>query len=299
MYVSLYTTISKNVFIRGEMFMRSSDAGFSRFLHCLYPALVYGIVSTCSGAAMQLLWQNFLQEVILRGAGPAYSYAALVVWAHLCMVVPAGAGVLFLRRTAARELALYHRDESLPLFRLHRAQSMPVLMVSVAALSLGINVCISLLTAGRGSATGSPAATVPGTLPGPAGFLLQMVVFCLFTPFVEELVFRGLLFARLETAYGLWKAVLLSGLLFGVYHESVIQGIYAFVMGCLFALLYAQTGRFMIPFALHGACNLAVLCLQWMAAYEAVCTPAWAAVFLGLGAAGLFTLYRPGPDRRR
>lgn len=279
--------------------MKSSDPGFSRFLYCLYPALAYSVISTCAGAGMQLLWTRILQEPVLRGAGPAYSYAAVSLWAHLCIVIPAGAGALFLRSTAARELALYHRNEGLPSFRLRQEQSLPVLLVSVLALSLGVNVCISMIAAGWSPARReSISAAMPGALPGAAGILLQAAAFGLFTPFVEELVFRGILYARLERAYGLRKAILLSGLLFGIYHESPVQGIYAFVMGCLFALLYAQTGRFLIPFALHGACNLAVLCLQWIGGYESVCTPAWAVVFLAVSAAGFLTLYRPGPVRR-
>ena len=111
-------------------------------------------------------------------------------------------------------------------------------------------------------------------------------------PFVEELLFRGTLFPRLERQYGLRTALLLSAILFGVYHGRPVQGIYAACMGILLAAVYAGTGRFVIPFALHGACNLSVLFLQWTGTYVSFCRPAWAAVFLGIAAAGFLTIQR-------
>ena len=58
----------------------------------------------------------------------------------------------------------------------------------------------------------------------------------------------------------------------------------------MFAGAYEVFGRFELPFALHGMCNLSVLGLQWSGTYESVCTPAWAAVFLGAAACGVYTI---------
>ena len=49
-------------------------------------------------------------------------------------------------------------------------------------------------------------------------------------PVVEEIVFRGAILRGLER-YGKWFAVLISALLFGVFHGNLIQSPYAFLVG--------------------------------------------------------------------
>ena len=49
-------------------------------------------------------------------------------------------------------------------------------------------------------------------------------------PVVEEIVFRGCILRGLER-YGKWFAVLISALLFGVFHGNLIQSPYAFLVG--------------------------------------------------------------------
>ena len=159
-----------------------------------------------------------------------------------------------------------------------------LLLPSVMSLALGINVLFSCFL---------PDLVSQGIregLPGLAGMLLQIIIYCFFMPFVEETVFRGILFPRLQRQYGTGMAVPASALFFGLYHGTFSQGCYAFLMGIVFALAYESSGKFTVPLALHGACNLMILWLQWTDRYSAVCTPVWAAVFLGISAGGFFTI---------
>ena len=53
----------------------------------------------------------------------------------------------------------------------------------------------------------------------------------------------------------MWVAVMISALLFGLYHGNLVQGIYAFIMGCLLALVYEWTGSFVAPVLFHMIAN--------------------------------------------
>jgi len=52
-----------------------------------------------------------------------------------------------------------------------------------------------------------------------------------------------------------WVAVIISALMFGLYHGNLVQGIYAFIMGCLLALVYEWTGSFAAPVLFHMIAN--------------------------------------------
>lgn len=73
-------------------------------------------------------------------------------------------------------------------------------------------------------------------------------------PFMEEYVFRKLIVDR-TIRYGQGVAVLLSGLMFGLFHGNLNQFVYAFVLGLLLAYLYAKTGNLKITIAIHMMIN--------------------------------------------
>lgn len=162
---------------------------------------------------------------------------------------------------------------------------LPVLLAASAALSAALNSLLAQIF---------PAEKITsyetGMLPGLSGFLLLTVVYGLCMPLIEETLFRGILLSRLERAYGLQAAVFVSAAVFGAYHGAPVQGIYAFLMGLVFARTYAGTGRFAVPLALHGVSNLLIVILRWTGAWQIVCTPAWCLAFFAIAAAGFFSI---------
>ncbi len=73
-------------------------------------------------------------------------------------------------------------------------------------------------------------------------------------PVMEEYVFRKLIVDR-TVRYGQGTAVLLSGLMFGLFHGNLNQFVYAFVLGMLLAYLYVKTGNLKITIAIHMMIN--------------------------------------------
>ncbi len=78
-------------------------------------------------------------------------------------------------------------------------------------------------------------------------------------PFVEEVFFRGFLFAGLTAKYGLYVGTTVSAALFALVHLSLATMLPIFVIGILLALAYHKTGSIWIPVSVHSAQNLIAL----------------------------------------
>ncbi len=85
---------------------------------------------------------------------------------------------------------------------------------------------------------------------------MWMIVFYMVicAPIMEEFVFRKLIVDR-TVRYGQGAAVLMSGLMFGLFHGNLNQFMYAFVLGMFLAFLYVKTGNIKITIALHMMIN--------------------------------------------
>lgn len=84
-------------------------------------------------------------------------------------------------------------------------------------------------------------------------FMILYLVIC--APVMEEYVFRKLIVER-TVKYGQGVAVVMSGLMFGLFHGNLNQFAYAFTLGCFLAFLYVKTGKLKITIAIHMMINL-------------------------------------------
>ena len=86
-------------------------------------------------------------------------------------------------------------------------------------------------------------------------FLLVLCVGIL-ASFGEELAFRGLIYQRAKSYFGVGWGIGISAALFGIYHGNVVQFLYAVVLGIFFAVLYEKTGSLWAPVTAHIATNV-------------------------------------------
>ncbi len=86
---------------------------------------------------------------------------------------------------------------------------------------------------------------------------LWMTLFgtCVCAPLGEEFIFRKLLIDRTRR-HGDGISILLSGLLFGLFHGNLFQFFYAALLGMFLAYLYTRTNNLWWCVALHGMVNL-------------------------------------------
>lgn len=121
-------------------------------------------------------------------------------------------------------------------------------------LPLGLNLLLSILPLSSLSPSFQETAASQAAVPVWLGILL----YGLAAPFSEELVFRGILYGKARPVLGKTAAMLFSGLLFGIYHGNLVQGIYASLIGTLLCYLYEKEGSLPAPVIFHGMANLAV-----------------------------------------
>lgn len=84
----------------------------------------------------------------------------------------------------------------------------------------------------------------------------------LLIPIAEELIFRGLIYRRMKEFLPVRAAVVLSALLFSVYHGNPIQMIFAFPMALVLTILYERGGQFLFPVLFHMGANLTAVILN-------------------------------------
>ena len=93
--------------------------------------------------------------------------------------------------------------------------------------------------------------------PGPAAVFTYQAL-ALWTPFTEEIFFRGFVFAGLVPRFGLKRAMIASALIFSAFHlSSFAIGLIVpiFITGLLLAWLYSKTGSLWTSIAAHAGQN--------------------------------------------
>lgn len=105
------------------------------------------------------------------------------------------------------------------------------------------------------------------------GILFELLGACLLTPFLEEMLYRGVVYGRLcdlmilnneeKTEGGAKRekrsrmaAMVFSALLFGVLHMNLVQFVYAGILGIFLAWLMEKTGHLYGALLAHMGANL-------------------------------------------
>lgn len=85
-------------------------------------------------------------------------------------------------------------------------------------------------------------------------YYLDIISYCLFAPFLEEFVIRGLVLAQLLRRYSPIIAILLSALIFGLMHPCWVAP--TFLFGILSGIIYYYTSNLTYSILLHSFANL-------------------------------------------
>lgn len=171
--------------------------------------------------------------------------------------------------------------------------------------SIGLNVLLSLTGLVQNSSSYQDVAQSQYGVAFGVGVVLYAVV----SPVAEEIVFRGIIYNRMRRYLSEWQdgsvkqqmaesgkrsqngrfdtavtiSVIASGVLFGVYHGNLVQGVYGGCMGILMAYLYERTHVFYIPCLFHATANCVVYVLAQNAAlHERIFTFPWCAGLLAI-----------------
>ena len=160
-------------------------------------------------------------------------------------------------------------------------------LIAAAAGILAASVFLNLFLAGVGAVHADVAAADASAQAGRVSLPLGILIYGVLSPLAEETVFRGITLQRLyllchenksrKTAFLL--AAGLSSLLFGIYHGSLVQGVYAAAMGFLFCLFLALGGNLFSVIILHGGANVMTLFLSRAGAFRSASASVMAGAF--------------------
>ena len=80
--------------------------------------------------------------------------------------------------------------------------------------------------------------------------ILYGITIAIIPPIVEELLFRGMILQSLRK-YGDGFAIVVSAMLFGLYHGNFVQMVFAFIAGLVMALVVVRTGSLWNSIIIH------------------------------------------------
>ncbi|MBL4933583.1 CPBP family intramembrane glutamic endopeptidase [Clostridium paridis] len=97
---------------------------------------------------------------------------------------------------------------------------------------------------------------VSDTLQAANGSMLSVLAITILAPIFEEILFRGIVFNELKKSMPVIPAIIAQGVLFGIYHLNLLQGIYAAILGCILGLIYQMTKSLWSNIIVHMTFNL-------------------------------------------
>lgn len=202
------------------------------------------------GVFMEGCWKRGLR-ISWYLLGPLLFYAVIhdgvwMIWDSVCVPIPAMTAAA---AAGSVGLALWYRKEQL---ECHLLPPLSCLGVILAAAVSCIVLNHALFAAGIAK---SGYDAVKGQV-YEQKLIWQMIGAGLLVPSAEELVFRGLGYQRLRRELDLRTSAVLTAVLFGLYHGSLLQGIYAGIMGVFLALICEHYKNLTASWLFHAAANI-------------------------------------------
>ena len=92
-----------------------------------------------------------------------------------------------------------------------------------------------------------------------------IILYCFATPILEEIIFRYFIFNLIKKH--IKKAavsILITAVLFGIYHLNPVQMLYGFLMGLLITYSYYKRPILTIPIIVHASANAVALAFTFL-----------------------------------
>lgn len=90
-----------------------------------------------------------------------------------------------------------------------------------------------------------------------------VLVYCIVTPLLEEVVYRGFLLTSLSSTMEWQQAVAISSIIFSAIHFSGENFLQLFIIGCVLGCSYCWTGNLKSSIAIHSLYNALTLLITY------------------------------------
>lgn len=225
---------------------KESFNGLKQIIYVCLPLLVFVILYDVWTAIFQYVGILIIESMGNKGTvwftGNAGTFQAICIMGGLAL------SFLCLLKLALMDGFLNPKKE---VWKVPVWQYVAVALGTVA-ISYGCNYLFTITGFAGGSDSYQKVAENQYNVALAVGLILYGIV----SPFVEEVIFRGFLYGRMRVYMPKIGAVLVSSLLFGIYHGNLVQGTYGFVMGILFTLVYEKYKNFYLAVIMHSIANL-------------------------------------------
>lgn len=127
-------------------------------------------------------------------------------------------------------------------------------MIMAQAIMYCSNLVGTLFTFFISLVKGSAVGNVLQSAVSDTNVWIRILILVICAPIVEEIIFRKLLVDR-TACFGEGVAVVLSGVMFGLFHGNLSQFVYAFTLGMFLAFIYVKTRKVQYTIAIHMVIN--------------------------------------------
>ena len=233
------------------------QTGFSKSLYCFIPLFIYFAINFIVGSIYEMIL-----AVQFMSADPNLSTDDLLnkvlntVMAQNSKLMIAVSSVVLLIMGL-----LFFKHEYRSFDRRFQNQIKPREYIGIGALSIGFFIAVTILLQilysiwGDTSLFTSYSETMNLLLQD--NLWINLISVGILAPISEELLFRGLIFNRMRSYMNENSAIVLSALIFALMHApTVIQIIYAFLLGCVLAYAYSKFENILVPIVIHMIFNL-------------------------------------------
>jgi len=92
---------------------------------------------------------------------------------------------------------------------------------------------------------------------------LSILIVAISPAIFEELLFRGVVLNSFNIKNKNYLAIIISALIFGVFHMNLLQGAFAFILGLSLGFIYVKTGSLFVPIIIHFINNLFAVLMDY------------------------------------
>ena len=228
---------------------------FQKIWQFAYPFLMFLIVRSLAVYVVRLLGDVFggslagIPLYVYDETGAPVSYTGNAV--AIMQIVGFAAGGAFIWKSAKALIARAAEESKLLHIKREPAKNYVLLAGAALGAMFGLNMLLELTGLTDNSAVYQQVSESQYSV----SIWLGLIVYAVAAPLAEELLFRGIIYNSLKGLFKPVAAMLAAAAFFGVYHGNSVQGIYGFLMGCLFIYAYEYFGDFRAAVALHAVVN--------------------------------------------
>ena len=260
--------------------MKKEESSFQKTWNILMPFLLYFIVHDLAQVLLALLMNASLgalgggyEQFMLAHASSVNGVLnALSLLIGMASVFPM-AKKEFRRAGAGKKQS----GETSTVGR--QAAEYLILAIFAVSLALGVNILLTL----TGLTEASDAYHQVAEKQYGVAFGVGIIVYGILSPLAEEIVFRGLIYNRMKRYFNTVLSVIVCGVLFGVYHGNLVQGIYGCILGIAITYTYELYGSFLAPALFHSAANVCVFIIGYdQSVLEGIIVPVNCVIFMSI-----------------